>query len=33
MCFLGLAGDRKRVSKDTILARAQRTGDGSHKSG
>lgn len=33
MCFLGLARDRKRVSKDTILARVQRTGDGSYKSG
>lgn len=33
MCFLGLARDRKRVSTDTILARVQRTGDGSYKSG
>lgn len=33
MCFLGLARDRKRVSKDTVLARVQRTGDGSYKSG
>lgn len=33
MCFLGLARDRKSVSKDTILARVQRTGDGSYKSG
>ncbi|KAM3592411.1 uncharacterized protein V6R79_018208 [Siganus canaliculatus] len=33
MCFLGLAKDRKRVSTDMVLARAQRTGDGSHRSG
>uniref|UniRef100_A0A3P9PUH2 stearoyl-CoA 9-desaturase n=1 Tax=Poecilia reticulata TaxID=8081 RepID=A0A3P9PUH2_POERE len=33
MCFLGLARDRKRVSRDMIAARIQRTGDGSHKSG
>ncbi|XP_053269841.1 acyl-CoA desaturase isoform X1 [Pleuronectes platessa] len=33
MCFLGLAKDRKRVSSELILARAQRTGDGSHRSG
>ncbi|CAI9599155.1 unnamed protein product [Staurois parvus] len=33
MCYLGLASDRKRVSKDTIKARQQRTGDGSHRSG
>uniref|UniRef100_A0A674NPX7 stearoyl-CoA 9-desaturase n=1 Tax=Takifugu rubripes TaxID=31033 RepID=A0A674NPX7_TAKRU len=33
MCFLGLARDRKSVSKDTILTRVQRTGDGSYKSG
>ncbi|XP_055792838.1 acyl-CoA desaturase [Salvelinus fontinalis] len=29
MCFLGLAKDRKRVSPELVLARAQRTGDGS----
>lgn len=33
MCFLGLARDCKRVSKDAILARVQRTGDSSYKSG
>lgn len=33
MCFLGLAKDRKRVSHETVLARLQRTGDGSHRSG
>ncbi|XP_038613616.1 acyl-CoA desaturase [Tachyglossus aculeatus] len=33
MCFLGLAYDRKKVSKEVILARCSRTGDGSHKSG
>ncbi|XP_065263708.1 stearoyl-CoA desaturase isoform X1 [Emys orbicularis] len=33
MCLLGLASDRKKVSKETILARKIRTGDGSHKSG
>ncbi|XP_051968833.1 acyl-CoA desaturase-like [Xyrauchen texanus] len=33
MCFLGLARDRKRVSKELVLARVQRTGDGSHRSG
>ncbi|KAM9133536.1 stearoyl-CoA desaturase [Pangshura tecta] len=33
MCLLGLASDRKKVSKETILARRIRTGDGSHKSG
>lgn len=33
MCLLGLASDRKRVSKEVILARKMRTGDGSHKSG
>lgn len=33
MCSLGLAGDRKRVSKDAIHTRLQRTGDGSYKSG
>ncbi|CAB1343959.1 unnamed protein product [Coregonus sp. 'balchen'] len=29
MCFLGLAKDCKRVSPEIVLARAQRTGDGS----
>ncbi|XP_041645067.1 stearoyl-CoA desaturase b isoform X2 [Cheilinus undulatus] len=33
MCFLGLASDCKRVSKEMIAARVQRTGDGSYKSG
>ncbi len=35
MCFLllGLAKDCRRVTRETIIARAQRTGDGSHKSG
>uniref|UniRef100_A0A8C8VQP2 stearoyl-CoA 9-desaturase n=1 Tax=Pelusios castaneus TaxID=367368 RepID=A0A8C8VQP2_9SAUR len=33
MCFLGLASDRKQVSKEVILARKIRTGDGNHKSG
>lgn len=33
MCFLGLAEDCKRVSKDMIVARKQRTGDSSNKSG
>lgn len=33
MCFLGLARDRKSVSRDMIAARIQRTGDGSYKSG
>ncbi|KAM9379892.1 stearoyl-CoA desaturase [Phaethornis superciliosus] len=33
MCLLGLASDRKKVSKEAILARKMRTGDGSHKSG
>ncbi|KAG7462426.1 hypothetical protein MATL_G00184760 [Megalops atlanticus] len=33
MCFLGLAWDRKKASRELILARAQRTGDGSHRSG
>ncbi|KAK7901374.1 hypothetical protein WMY93_018143 [Mugilogobius chulae] len=33
MCFLGLAWDRKKVSKEMILARMQRTGSGSNKSG
>ncbi|NXD15087.1 ACOD desaturase, partial [Nothocercus nigrocapillus] len=33
MCLLGLASDRKRVSKEAILARKRRTGEGSQKSG
>ncbi|KTG06441.1 hypothetical protein cypCar_00040463 [Cyprinus carpio] len=33
MCFLGLAREPKRVSREAVLARAQRTGDGSHWSG
>ncbi|XP_040848441.1 stearoyl-CoA desaturase-like [Ochotona curzoniae] len=33
MAALGLAYDRKRVSKAAVLARIKRTGDGSHKSG
>lgn len=33
MCFLGLAKDRKKVSRDLVLARIQRTGDGSYRSG
>ncbi|KAJ7324462.1 hypothetical protein JRQ81_017482 [Phrynocephalus forsythii] len=33
MCYLGLASDTKRASKDIILARKIRTGDGSHKTG
>lgn len=33
MCFLGLATDCKRVSKEMIIARKQRTGDSSNKSG
>lgn len=33
MCFLGLASDRKKVSKEMILARMQRTGNGCNKSG
>ncbi|KAJ8284872.1 hypothetical protein COCON_G00037220 [Conger conger] len=33
MCYLGLAKDCKRVSRDLVMARAQRTGDGSHRSG
>ena len=32
MAALGLAYDRKKVSKATVLARIKRTGDGSHKS-
>uniref|UniRef100_A0A8D0GLY7 stearoyl-CoA 9-desaturase n=1 Tax=Sphenodon punctatus TaxID=8508 RepID=A0A8D0GLY7_SPHPU len=33
MCLLGLASDCKKVSKETIMARKIRTGDGSHKTG
>lgn len=33
MCFLGLAKDCKRVARETIEARAKRTGDGSVRSG
>ncbi|XP_016144408.1 acyl-CoA desaturase [Sinocyclocheilus grahami] len=33
MCFLGLAREPKLVSREAVLARAQRTGDGSHRSG
>nr|QGT37389.1 stearoyl-coenzyme A desaturase 1 [Pampus argenteus] len=33
MCFLGLATDCKRVSHELVMARLQRTGDGSHRSG
>ncbi|XP_049614785.1 acyl-CoA desaturase [Syngnathus scovelli] len=33
MCLLGLAKDRKRVTHEMVLARAQRTGDGSYRSG
>ncbi|XP_013860480.1 stearoyl-CoA desaturase b [Austrofundulus limnaeus] len=33
MCLLGLARDCKQVSKEMIVARVQRTGDGSYKSG
>ncbi|XP_075390951.1 stearoyl-CoA desaturase [Tenrec ecaudatus] len=33
MAALGLAYDRKKVSKATILAKIKRTGDGSYKSG
>lgn len=33
MCFLRLASDPKRVSREAVLARVQRTGDGSHRSG
>uniref|UniRef100_A0A1A8F1S0 stearoyl-CoA 9-desaturase n=1 Tax=Nothobranchius korthausae TaxID=1143690 RepID=A0A1A8F1S0_9TELE len=33
MCFLGLARDCKRVSREAVLSRIQRTGDGSHRSG
>uniref|UniRef100_A0A8C6NUT4 stearoyl-CoA 9-desaturase n=1 Tax=Nothobranchius furzeri TaxID=105023 RepID=A0A8C6NUT4_NOTFU len=33
MCFLGLAWDCKRVSREAVRSRIQRTGDGSHRSG
>uniref|UniRef100_K7G3S3 stearoyl-CoA 9-desaturase n=1 Tax=Pelodiscus sinensis TaxID=13735 RepID=K7G3S3_PELSI len=33
MCLLGLASDRKKVSREVVLARKIRTGDGSHKTG
>lgn len=33
MCFFGLANDCRRVTRETIMARVKRTGDGSHKSG
>ncbi|XP_030059373.1 stearoyl-CoA desaturase [Microcaecilia unicolor] len=33
MCFLGLATSCRKVSKETVLARRLRTGDGSHRSG
>ncbi|XP_034537733.1 stearoyl-CoA desaturase b [Notolabrus celidotus] len=33
MCFLGLATERKRVSKEIVHARVQRTGDSNYKSG
>ncbi|XP_034049772.1 acyl-CoA desaturase [Thalassophryne amazonica] len=33
MCFLGLARDCKRVSHDVLVARVQRTGNGSHRAG
>ncbi|XP_028651343.1 stearoyl-CoA desaturase b isoform X1 [Erpetoichthys calabaricus] len=33
MCFLGLANDPKKVPKELVQARVQRTGDGSHRSG
>ncbi|TNN80913.1 Acyl-CoA desaturase [Liparis tanakae] len=33
MCFLGLAKDPKKVSKEVIAARMHRTGEGSNKSG
>ncbi|XP_066549142.1 stearoyl-CoA desaturase b [Amia ocellicauda] len=33
MCFLGLAEERKKVPREMVMARAQRTGDGSHRSG
>nr|AKA66436.1 stearoyl-CoA desaturase-1 [Larimichthys crocea]AKA66437.1 stearoyl-CoA desaturase-1 [Larimichthys crocea] len=33
MCFLGLASDRKKVPREVVMGRIQRTGDGSHRSG
>ncbi|XP_066535347.1 stearoyl-CoA desaturase b [Hoplias malabaricus] len=33
MCYIGLAKDCKRVSREIVMARVQRTGDGSYKSG
>ncbi|MCJ8730565.1 hypothetical protein PDJAM_G00185910 [Pangasius djambal] len=33
MSYIGLAQDRKKPTHDTVMARVQRTGDGSHKSG
>ncbi|XP_063817503.1 stearoyl-CoA desaturase [Pseudophryne corroboree] len=33
MGYLGLASDCKKVSKETVMARRMRTGDGSHRSG
>lgn len=33
MCVLGLAKDRRRVPTELVMARAKRTGDGSHRSG
>ncbi|KAJ8418214.1 hypothetical protein AAFF_G00139230 [Aldrovandia affinis] len=33
MCFLGLATDRKKASRELVQARVQRTGDGSTRSG
>ncbi|KAM9462691.1 acyl-CoA desaturase 1-like [Clarias gariepinus] len=33
MCVLGLAKDRRRVPVELVMARAKRTGDGSHRSG
>lgn len=33
MCVLGLAKDRRQVPTELAMARAKRTGDGSHRSG
>ncbi|KAM9326938.1 stearoyl-CoA desaturase [Gastrophryne carolinensis] len=33
MCYLGLASDCKKASKEVVKARQLRTGDGSHRSG
>ncbi|MFT7807194.1 acyl-CoA desaturase-like [Arapaima gigas] len=33
MCFLGLAKECKKVPREVIMARVQRTGDGSYRSG